>query len=68
MAEREPTDLTEFVDLPLFGSAVAAPSGNSASPEPAPDEPEAVTPADRDGSDAAKTPPGARYRRRCATS
>jgi len=34
MPEREPADLTEFVELPLFASAaVATPSGNGARPE-----------------------------------
>lgn len=51
---------TEFVELPLFGSAATAvtPSGNGASPEPLPPdregvthEPLAVTPAARDGDD-----------------
>src|SRR3990172_7001715 len=39
MPEREPTDLTAFVELPLFAPAPAAtPSGNGASPEPLPAE------------------------------
>lgn len=45
MPEREDGDLTEFVDLPLFGSAVAAaPSGNGARLEPAGDELESESP------------------------
>ncbi|MFQ5809872.1 MAG: hypothetical protein ACE5JM_09660 [Armatimonadota bacterium] len=64
MPGRDLADLTEFIDLPLFGSVAAPPpSGNGASPEPAPDEPPAVTPTDgettpagRDGSDADETP------------
>lgn len=58
MPEREPADLTDFVELPLFASAAATP-GNGASPEPSPDEPGAatpepspVTPAGRNGGDA----------------
>jgi hypothetical protein len=65
MPERETADLTEFVDLPLFGSAAAAaPSGNGANPEPSPaedeaatPEPSAVTPAGRDGDYAEETTP-----------
>jgi len=59
MPEREDGDLTEFVDLPLFGSATTTPSGNGASPQPSPAEveaakpqPLAVTPAGRDDSEA----------------
>ena len=42
----EPTDLTEFVDLPLFGPAAAAtPSGNGDRPEePPPAEAEPTVP------------------------
>jgi len=45
MPEREPTDLTEFVELPLFAPmATATPSGNGASAKPEADEGEAATP------------------------
>lgn len=58
MPDREDGDLTQFVDLPLFGSAAAAtPSGNGASSEspsteaqPATAEASAVTPARRKDS------------------
>ena len=65
MPEREPTDLTAFVELPLFASMpTAMPSGNGARPEPPSAEAEPTTPepsavgsAGRDGSDAEETPP-----------
>lgn len=57
-------DLTDFVELPLFGSAAAAaPSGNGASPEPSPYEPETPMPepptvkaAGEDGADTEEMP------------
>jgi hypothetical protein len=56
MPEWGPADLTEFVDLPLFGSATTAtPSGNGGPPASPPNEAEAVTPAGRDGGDAEET-------------
>ena len=64
MPGQEPTDLTEFIELPLFASAAAAPPpGNGASPEsPCADdevatlEPSAVTPAGQEGGGAEETP------------
>ena len=60
MPEREDGDLTEFVDLPLFGSMpTAIQSGNGARPEPPSADgeaaetrqPPAVTPAGREGGE-----------------
>lgn len=61
---REPADPTEFVELPLFASVAATPSGNGGTPdppsaeaEPTTPEPTGVTPADRDGDDAEDATP-----------